>query len=237
MRSGIDGADDGAGTGTLGSMTFVTGPSRAALRRPRPRACGGARPPLRHGDRERLRPYGERAYIARTLQESLAAAELPEIPGIETAACSALPARARTWGRPLRPLLERRPRPWTVVVGDVCGKADAARRDRPRRPARAACASGSRAAAFTSERGAAAPADRPALLHRRLRVPRVDGYRGAARLRERRPPAPAARAPGRRRHSGGRTRTLLGVVPDPTFEDRSIELAPGDALGSSIRTA
>ena len=24
--------------------------------------------------------------------------------------------------------------------------------------------------------------------------------------------------------------TLLGVVPDPSFEDRSVELAPGDAL-------
>ena len=101
-------------------------------------------------------------------------------------------------------------RGWTVVMGDVCGKGPdaaavtalarytlraAAMRERlpePRPP--------------RAERGAAAPAHRPPLLHRRLRLPRVGRERRPARVRQRRAPAAPAPAPRRRRGGGGRAR-------------------------------
>ena len=43
-------------------------------------------------------------------------------------------------------------------------------------------------------------------------------------------PLPLAAAGRRHRPAGRRARHLLGVLPDPSFEDRSLSLAPGDAL-------
>ena len=64
----------------------------------------------------------ERAYIARTLQESLLPSELPEIPGIEAAARFRPTGEGNEMGGDFYDLFPTRRRGWTVVIGDVCGK-------------------------------------------------------------------------------------------------------------------
>ena len=105
---------------TVGAMTFVTGPSGRRfdqrdleLAEELARRCATAV--------ENARLYGERAYIARTLQESLLPSELPEIPGIETAARFRPTGEGNEMGGDFYDLFQRR-RGWTVVIGDVCGK-------------------------------------------------------------------------------------------------------------------
>ena len=71
---------------------------------------------------ENARLYGERAYIARTLQESLLPSELPEIPGIETAARFRPTGEGNEMGGDFYDLFSSGGRGWTVVMGDVCGK-------------------------------------------------------------------------------------------------------------------
>ena len=71
---------------------------------------------------DNARLYGERAYIARTLQESLLPAELPEIPGLETAARFRATGEGNEVGGDFYDLFESGGRGWTVVIGDVCGK-------------------------------------------------------------------------------------------------------------------
>ena len=110
-----------ARSGTLGAMTFVTGPSGRRfdqrdldLAEELARRCATAV--------ENARLYGERAYIARTLQESLLPSELPEIPGIESAARFRPTGEGHDMGGDFYDLFPSGGRGWTVVMGDVCGK-------------------------------------------------------------------------------------------------------------------
>ena len=81
----------------------------------------GARPPLAAAiDNARL--YAERAYIASTLQQSLLPAELPEIPGLETAARFRPTGEGNDVGGDFYDLFAAGGRGWSVVMGDVCGK-------------------------------------------------------------------------------------------------------------------
>ena len=81
---------------TLGALTWVNGRSGrrfdeqdVELAHELARRCATAI------DNARL--YSDRAYIARTLQQSLLPVELPDIPGIETAARFRPRARATRW--------------------------------------------------------------------------------------------------------------------------------------------
>ena len=121
------------------------------------------------------------------------------------------------------------------MIGDVCGKgpdaaavtalarytlrAAAMREQRPEpEPQRA-------------QRGAAPAARRPPLLHGRLRLPRE-----ARPRRPRRASPPAATrcrsccAPTAAWSRWASPGTLLGIVPDPNLEDRTVTLEPGDSL-------
>ena len=166
--------------GTLGAMTFVTGPSGRRfdqrdleLAEELARRCATAV--------ENARLYGERAYIARTLQESLLPSELPEIPGIESAARFRPTGEGHEMGGDFYDLFSsggrgldggdgRRVRQGPGRGGrDGAGPLHAARRGHARAPAEPRPP--------RAERGAAAPAHRPPLLHRRLRLPRVDRER------------------------------------------------------------
>ena len=110
---------------TVGAMTFVTGPSgRRFDRRDLELAEELARRCATAVENARL--YGERAYIARTLQESLLPSELPEIPGIETAARFLPTGEGNEIGGDFYDLFPSGRRGWTVVIGDVCGKGPAA---------------------------------------------------------------------------------------------------------------
>jgi DNA-binding transcriptional ArsR family regulator len=71
---------------------------------------------------DNARLYNERAYIARTLQESLLPSELPEIPGIQAAARFRPIGEGSAVGGDFYDLFQSGERGWTVVMGDVCGK-------------------------------------------------------------------------------------------------------------------
>src|SRR3712207_3260167 len=98
----------------LGAMTFVSGRSGRrfdtadlTLAEELARRCATA------VDNARL--FGERTYIAKTLQESLLPAELPDIPGLETAARFQASGDGNDVGGDFYDLFETGRHGWTVV--------------------------------------------------------------------------------------------------------------------------
>jgi PAS domain S-box-containing protein len=183
---------------------------------------------------ENARLYGERAYIARTLQHSLLPPHLPEIPGVEVAARYRAAGEGIEVGGDFYDVFDTGDRHWAVLIGDVCGKgADAA--------ATTALARYTLRAAAMSER----------------RPSRVLGVLNEALLRQRddrqfctvayamielrpyglelvmacggHPPPVVIRRDGSVDTTPCRG-TLLGVVPDPEIQEAAIGLEPGDAL-------
>ena len=122
---------------------------------------------------DNARLYRERSYIARTLQESLLPPELPEVPGAEVAARFHAAGEAIEVGGDFYDVFDTA-HGWSVVMGDVCGKgADAAALTALARytlqdPRRAGDLA--RRDPAQAQRRAPAPAHRPPLLHRRLRL-------------------------------------------------------------------
>jgi PAS domain S-box-containing protein len=218
---------------TLGALTFATGPSGRrfdeqdlALAEELARRCATAI------DNARL--FSERAYIARTLQQSLLPAELPRIPGIETAARFRATGEGNEVGGDFYDLFKSGGRGWTVVIGDVCGKG-------PDAAAVTALARYTLRAAAMRER---LPSRSLWLLNEALLRQRDDRRfcTVAYAYLERREdgvrvgfasgghPLPMLLRPDGSVEAVGEPGTLLGVVPDPNIEDRSLVLAPGDAL-------
>jgi PAS domain S-box-containing protein len=111
---------------TIGALTFVNGRSgRLFTQDDLPMAQELARRCAMAIDNSRV--YGERDYIARTLQASLLPIELPLIPGLETAARFRAAGDGNEVGGDFYDLFATGGHGWSVVVGDVCGKgADAA---------------------------------------------------------------------------------------------------------------
>jgi serine phosphatase RsbU (regulator of sigma subunit) len=183
---------------------------------------------------DNARLYSERAYIARTLQQSLLPVELPDIPGIETAARFRPTGEGNEVGGDFYDVFQTGSRGWTVVMGDVCGKG-------PDAAAVTALARYTLRAAAMRER---LPSRSLSVLNEALLRQRDDrrfctvAYAYLEKLDE------GARAgistgghplPLLLRAEGGveavgAPGTLLGVVPDPALEDRAITLAPGDSL-------
>jgi PAS domain S-box-containing protein len=218
---------------TLGTLTLATDLSGRrfdeqdlALAEELGRRCGIA------VDNARL--FSERAYIARTLQQSLLPSELPDIPGIEAAARFRPIGQGNEVGGDFYDLFESGGRGWTVVVGDVCGKG-------PDAAAVTALARYTLRAAAMRERR---PSRSLGLLNEALLRQRDDRRFCTVAYGYLEPLAQGARfgfasgghpLPLLLRADGtvvpvGEPGTLLGVVPDPTFEDRSVSLGPGDAL-------
>jgi PAS domain S-box-containing protein len=181
------------------------------------------------------RLYTERSRIARTLQQSLKPTRLPEIPGMEVAARFRPAGDQNEVGGDFYDVFPSRDGVWTALVGDVSGK-------------------GAQAAAVTSVtrhtlRAGAALSDSPAenltLLNEVLLAD--NGLEGRfctvvyARLCPAEDKALVTLANGGHppplvlRSSGEVERvdvpgTLLGVLPDPSFEERDVSLRPGDLL-------
>jgi PAS domain S-box-containing protein len=218
---------------TLGALTLATDQSGRrfdeqdlALAEELGRRCATA------VDNARL--FTERAYIARTLQQSLLPAELPDIPGIEAAARFRPIGQGNEVGGDFYDLFESGGRGWTVVMGDVCGKG-------PDAAAVTALARYTLRAAAMRER---LPSRSLGLLNEALLRQRADRRFCTVAYAYLEPLAVGARVgfasgghplPLLLRVDGtveavGAPGTLLGVVPDPSFEDRSLALAPGDAL-------
>ena len=183
---------------------------------------------------DNARLFSDRAYIARTLQDSLLPSELPDIPGIEAAARFRPTGEGNEVGGDFYDLFESGRRGWTVVMGDVCGKG-------PDAAAVTALARYTLRAAAMRER---LPSRSLHILNEALLRQRHDrrfctvAY---AYLEKSEDGARVACASGGHplpllvRVDGtvepvGAPGTLLGVLPDPRFEDRSVTLGPGDAL-------
>jgi serine phosphatase RsbU (regulator of sigma subunit) len=180
------------------------------------------------------RVYGERDYIARTLQSSLLPAELPLIPGLETAARFRATGEGNDVGGDFYDLFATGGRGWSVVVGDVCGKG-------PDAAAVTALARYTVRAAAMTER---LPSRVLALLNEALlrhdaerrfctvAYAYLEALEDGARLgfASGGHPLPLVlRANGEVEWLGAHG-MLLGAVPDPALEDRSIALGRGDAV-------
>jgi serine phosphatase RsbU (regulator of sigma subunit) len=219
--------------GTVGAVSLATGRSgRRFDRHDLELAEELARRCATAVDNARL--YREREYIARTLQESLLPSELPEIPGIETAARFRPTGEGNEMGGDFYDLFSTGERGWTVVVGDVCGKG-------PDAAAVTALVRYTLRAAAMSER---LPSRGLHVLNQALLRQRRDrrfctvayAYLEASEDRVRLGfasgghPLPLLIRAGGEVELVGRPGTLLGVFADPEFVDRSIDLGPGDAL-------
>jgi PAS domain S-box-containing protein len=218
---------------TLGALTLATDLSGRrfdeqdlALAEELARRCATA------VDNARL--FSERAYIARTLQQSLLPSELPDIPGIEAAARFRPIGEGNEVGGDFYDLFESGRQGWTVVMGDVCGKG-------PDAAAVTALARYTLRAAAMRERVPSRSLGvlNEALLRQRtdrrfctvaygFLEPTTDGVRfGFASGGH---PLPLLLRDDGTVEPVGEPGTLLGVVPDPNFEDSMLSLSPGDAL-------
>jgi PAS domain S-box-containing protein len=218
---------------TLGALTFATGPSGrrydeydVEVAHELARRCATAL------DNNRL--YSERSYIARTLQEGLLPLDLAEIPGIEAAVRFRHTGDGGEVGGDFYDLFETGSSGWTVVIGDVCGKG----------PEAAAVTALARYTLRTAALRHRLPSRSLSILNEALRRQRSDrrfctvAYAylekldGGARvgLASGGHPLPLLLRSDGSVEPVGVPGTLLGVVPDPVFEDRSLRLSRGDAL-------
>jgi PAS domain S-box-containing protein len=218
---------------SVGALSFVSGPSgRRFDQRDLELAEELARRCAIAIDNARL--FSERAYIARTLQQSLLPAELPDIPGIEAAARFRPTGEGNQVGGDFYDLFESGGRGWTVVMGDVCGKG-------PDAAAVTALARYTLRAAAMRER---LPSRSLRLLNEALLRQRDDrrfctvayayleAHDGGVRVgvASGGHPLPMLLRADGTVEAVGEPGTLLGVLPDPNLEDRSLALSPGDAL-------
>ncbi len=220
---------------TIGALTFVNGASgRRFSEEDLPMAQELAHRCATAIDNARV--YGERDYIARTLQSSLLPSELPTIPGLQTAARFRATGAGNEVGGDFYDLFQTGERGWAVVVGDVCGKG-------PDAAAVTALARYTLRAAAMSER---LPSRVLGMLNEALM--RQVGKRGfctvayayleslddgdGARLgfASGGHPLPLVlRADGKVEWLGSHG-MLLGAVSDPDIDDRSVSLGAGDSV-------
>jgi PAS domain S-box-containing protein len=183
---------------------------------------------------DNARLYSERAYIARTLQESLLPPHLPDMPGVELAGLYRPVGEGNEVGGDFYDVFELDDDTWAVVIGDVCGK-------------------GAPAAALTALvrytlRAIAAVEKPPSQILRELNDAilrqRSDGRFCTVAYARVRPgsgdarvdvasgghPLPVVVRAGGRAELAGEPGTLLGVVPDPKLADVTLGLSAGDAL-------
>jgi PAS domain S-box-containing protein len=218
---------------TVGALSFATGPSGRRfderdlqLVEELARRCATAI------DNARL--YRERAYIARTLQQSLLPIELPDIPGVEAAARFRPTGEGNEVGGDFYDVFATGRRGWTVVIGDVCGKGPdaAAVTALARYTLRAAAMSQkvpSRSLRVLNEALLRQRDDRRFCTVAYAYLEVLDGGARVGLASGGHPLPLLLRADGRVEPIGA-PGTLLGVVPDPQLEDRAVSLTPGDAI-------
>lgn len=184
---------------------------------------------------DNARLYGERAYIARALQESLLPPSLPEIAGVDVAARFRAAGEGNEVGGDFYDLFDTgEPGRWAVLIGDVCGK-------------------GAEAAAITALarytlRAAAMREPKPSAVLRALNDAMVrqrdddqfctvafgqlerNGSGARLTVSSGGHPLPLLLRADGSVGTAGRPGTLLGVTGDPALDDDTVELGPGDAV-------
>jgi PAS domain S-box-containing protein len=219
---------------TLGVISFVTGMSGrrfdqqdVELAQELARRCATA------VDNARL--YRDRSYIARTLQESLLPVELPEIPGVETAARFRPTGEGNEVGGDFYDVFESGSRGgWTVVMGDVCGKGPdaAAVTALARYTLRAAAMREqlpSRSLFMLNEALLRQRNDRRFCTVAYAHIEKLDEGARAGLSTGGHPLPLLLRADGGV-EAVGAPGTVLGIYRDPDLEDHAVMLAPGDSL-------
>jgi PAS domain S-box-containing protein len=183
---------------------------------------------------DNARLFSERAYIARTLQQSLLPAELPDIPGIEAAARFRPTGEGNEVGGDFYDLFESGAQGWTIVMGDVCGKG----------PDAAAVTALARYTLRAAAMRAGPPSRSLHLLNEALLRQRddrrfctvayahletePDGVRVGCAIGGH--PLPLLLRADGGVEAVGAPGTLLGVLPEPNFEDSRVSLHAGDSL-------
>lgn len=180
------------------------------------------------------RLYAEQAAIAHTLQHSLLPPRLPEIDGLDLAACYRPAGRGTEVGGDFYDVLPAGQHTWRFLVGDVVGKgAEAA--------ALTALVRYTLQGAEMADVSLAAKLDfvNNALLHRSELVEFCSAVYGTVHVSDGaarvslvscgHPPPLVRRADGRIEHvpPGG---PLLGVFPGPHLREQTLELRAGDVL-------
>jgi PAS domain S-box-containing protein len=219
---------------TLGVISFVTGMSGrrfdqqdVELAQELARRCATA------VDNARL--YRDRSYIARTLQESLLPVELPEIPGVETAARFRPTGEGNEVGGDFYDVFEAGSRGgWTVVMGDVCGKGPdaAAVTALARYTLRAAAMREqlpSRSLFMLNEALLRQRNDRRFCTVAYAHIQKLDEGARAGLSTGGHPLPLLLRADGSVEAIGA-PGTVLGIYHDPDLQDQAVLLAPGDSL-------
>jgi PAS domain S-box-containing protein len=184
---------------------------------------------------ENARLYGERAYVARTLQESLLPPRLPDIPGVELAGLYRPVGEGNEVGGDFYDVFELGDRSWAVVIGDVCGKGAgaAALTALVRYTLRAIATAGKRPSEILRELN-------DAILRQRSDgrfctvayacLTPTDGGGARVEVSNGGHPLPLVVRGDGRAELVGEPGTLLGVVPDPRLGDLSLELGPGETF-------
>jgi serine phosphatase RsbU (regulator of sigma subunit) len=183
---------------------------------------------------DNARLYAERAQVARTLRRSLMPASLPAIPGLALASYFRPSGLGSELGGDFYDVFGG-PENWWLVVGDVCGKG-----------AEAAALTGFlRHTTAAYARLGSSPGSVLSQVNRAMLGQDFDGRFATAILACMRPRGsqvqltvalaghPSAlviRADSHRAGELGGSGALLGVFPEPAFEEVSTVLEPGDAL-------
>jgi serine phosphatase RsbU (regulator of sigma subunit) len=174
--------------------------------------------------------FAERSYIAKTLQEGLLPADLPEIPRVELAVRYRAATQEADVGGDFYDVFAAGGG-WVFVTGDVVGK-------------------GAKAAAITglarhTLRAAALYEQSPAQMLRVLNRAMLEQFTDDEQFctvaitflhgRELRVasgghPLPLVLRAGGDVHTAGRSGSLIGVLPDPVLHESSCEIAPGDTI-------
>ncbi|MGW0602222.1 SpoIIE family protein phosphatase [Streptomyces sp. NPDC002776] len=183
---------------------------------------------------DNARRFTEQSQVASALQKSLMPASLPDMPGVELAACYHPGARGSLVGGDFYDIVPTGPRSWALAIGDVCGKGPeaAALTGLVRHTARAAGRLGTDPRTVLEAVNSAIIADRPAHRFCTAAYADLDLSASPARLRLTLGGHPH---PLLRRVDGtvtrlGRAGTLLGVVNDPPLHTTEDDLHPGDLL-------
>ena len=178
--------------------------------------------------------YADRDTVARALQQSLLPASLPQIPGVDLAAVHLPGSPTLGVGGDFYDAFPAGEDGWCLVIGDVCGKGVEA----------AALTGAVRYAVRTANALRTSPADILTIVnHTLLReewkgrfatlaVARLDlgGDSALLTVSSAGHPAPLLRRADAGVSSLRTSGTIVGVLPEASFEDTSCTLRPGDCL-------
>jgi PAS domain S-box-containing protein len=188
---------------------------------------------------DNARLYSERSHVARTLQRSLLPPHLPQIPGIDIAARYHAAGEGNEVGGDFYDLFRTGKDDWAIVIGDVCGKgADAAAVTAlARYTLRAAAMQArkpSRVLGMLNEALLVEAASRDSMDQRFCTVAyaRLRPAEGGVRITSTSGghPVPLVLRADGTIEGACRVGTLIGVLPEPTLNDRSIALGTGDVM-------